>query len=92
MTDIPADDTNEQRAVRLAKRARLLERGEQAYPVSVPVTDTIAAVSARHADLRRTPRPARSSGSPAGSSTSATPASSASPRCRRATAAASRPW
>jgi lysyl-tRNA synthetase class 2 len=51
VTDMPADDTNEQRDVRLAKRARLLERGEQAYPVAVPITDTIAAVRERHADL-----------------------------------------
>jgi lysyl-tRNA synthetase class 2 len=51
VTDTPADDTNEQREVRLAKRARLLERGEEAYPVAVPVTDTVAAVKARHADL-----------------------------------------
>ena len=45
------DDTNEQREVRLAKRARLLERGRQAYPVGVPVTDTVAAVRERYADL-----------------------------------------
>ena len=51
MTDTPADDTNEQREVRLAKRARLLARGEEAYPVAVPVTDTVAAVKARYADL-----------------------------------------
>ena len=51
MTDTTADDTNEQREVRLAKRARLLERGEQAYPVSVPVTDAIGAVRERYADL-----------------------------------------
>ncbi|MGT2425855.1 lysine--tRNA ligase [Amnibacterium kyonggiense] len=51
MTDTTADDTNEQREVRLAKRARLLERGEEAYPVAVPVTDTIAAVRERWADL-----------------------------------------
>ena len=51
MTDTPADDTNEQREVRLAKRARLLERGEEAYPVAVPVTDTVAAVRARYAEL-----------------------------------------
>jgi lysyl-tRNA synthetase class 2 len=51
VTDTTADDTNEQREVRLAKRARLLERGEQAYPVSVPVTDTIGAVRERYADL-----------------------------------------
>jgi lysyl-tRNA synthetase class 2 len=51
VTDTPADDSIEQREVRLAKRARLLERGEQPYPVGVPVTDTIAAVRDRHADL-----------------------------------------
>ena len=51
MADDGVDDTNEQREVRLAKRARLIERGEQAYPVGVPVTDTIGAVRARHADL-----------------------------------------
>ena len=53
MTDdvLPPDDTIEQREVRLAKRARLLERGEQAYPVGVPVTDTIGAVRLRHPDL-----------------------------------------
>ncbi|MBW4042984.1 MAG: lysine--tRNA ligase [Acidobacteria bacterium] len=51
MTDTPADDTNEQREVRLAKRARLLERGEEAYPVAVPITDTVAAVRERHAGL-----------------------------------------
>lgn len=51
MADDPSDDSSEQRGVRLAKRAALLERGEQAYPVAVPVTDTIAAVRERHADL-----------------------------------------
>jgi lysyl-tRNA synthetase class 2 len=51
VTDTTADDTNEQREVRLAKRARLLERGEQAYPVAVPVTDTIGAVRERYSDL-----------------------------------------
>ncbi|MCU1420066.1 MAG: lysS [Mycetocola sp.] len=44
------DEVSEQKAVRLGKRERLLEDGE-AYPVSVPVTDTIAAVRARHAGL-----------------------------------------
>jgi lysyl-tRNA synthetase class 2 len=51
VTDTPADDTNEQREVRLAKRARLLERGEEAYPVAVPVTHTVAAVRERYAAL-----------------------------------------
>ena len=44
-------DTSDQIAVRKAKRDRLLERGEEAYPVSVPVTTTIAAVRAQHGDL-----------------------------------------
>ena len=44
-------DSDEQREVRLGKRARLLERGEQAYPVGVPVTDAIGAVRARFAAL-----------------------------------------
>ncbi|THG29591.1 lysine--tRNA ligase [Naasia lichenicola] len=43
-------EVSEQKAVRSAKRARLLEEGE-AYPVSVPITDTIGAVRARHDDL-----------------------------------------
>jgi lysyl-tRNA synthetase, class II len=51
VTDVAADDTNEQREVRLGKRARLLDRGEEAYPVAVPVTDTIPAVRERYADL-----------------------------------------
>ncbi|AXK44823.1 lysine--tRNA ligase [Brachybacterium saurashtrense] len=37
-------DTSDQVAVRKSKRERLLARGEEAYPVSVPVTTTIAAV------------------------------------------------
>ncbi|QNE43861.1 lysine--tRNA ligase [Frigoribacterium sp. NBH87] len=46
-----AREASEQKQVRLDKRARLLESGREAYPVGVPVTDTIAAVRARHADL-----------------------------------------
>jgi len=49
-TELSADEIIEQKAVRLAKRATLLETGE-AYPVSVPVTDTIAAVRAAHQGL-----------------------------------------
>lgn len=37
-------DTSDQIAVRMAKRERLLERGEDAYPVSVPRTHTIAEI------------------------------------------------
>jgi lysyl-tRNA synthetase class 2 len=49
-TELSADEIIEQKAVRLAKRATLLESGE-AYPVSVPVTDTIGAVRAVHQGL-----------------------------------------
>lgn len=63
MTDAPANDTAEpteddvfeQKAVRLAKRDRLLaERADAAggpYPVAVPVTDTIPALRERYGDL-----------------------------------------
>jgi lysyl-tRNA synthetase class 2 len=44
-------DTSDQVAVRRSKRERLLERGEEAYPVSVPVTTTIAAVRAGYGHL-----------------------------------------
>lgn len=44
-------DTSDQVAVRRAKRERLLERGEEAYPVSVPVTTTIASVRERYGHL-----------------------------------------
>ena len=49
-TELSADDIVEQKAVRLAKRDRLLSEGE-AYPVAVPVTTTIAAVRAEHTGL-----------------------------------------
>ena len=49
------EDVIEQKAVRLAKRERLIaERADAAggaYPVTVPVTDTIRALRARFADL-----------------------------------------
>ncbi|MDQ1217433.1 lysine--tRNA ligase [Microbacterium arborescens] len=61
MSDAPvppvddADDVIEQKAVRLAKRERLLsERADAAggaYPVAVAVTDTIPALRERYADL-----------------------------------------
>ena len=62
MTDAPAndaepteDDVFEQKAVRLAKRERLLEERSDAaggpYPVFVPVTDTIPSLRERYADL-----------------------------------------
>jgi lysyl-tRNA synthetase class 2 len=60
MTDTPApeptdEDVFEQKAVRLAKRERLMaERADAAggpYPVSVPITDTILALRERFGDL-----------------------------------------
>ena len=46
-----AEEIFEQKAVRLAKRSRLIESGAEAYPVSVPVTAQIAEVRAKYADL-----------------------------------------
>jgi lysyl-tRNA synthetase, class II len=45
------DDVPEQIRVRREKRQRLLDSGQQAYPVQVPVTHTIAQVRAAHPDL-----------------------------------------
>lgn len=50
-TSDQAEDVFEQKAVRLAKRERLIESGRQAYPVSVPITTTIPAVRERFAHL-----------------------------------------
>src|SRR5699024_5355695 len=44
-------DTSDQVAVRKSKRERLLARGEEAYPVSVPVTTTIAEVRSSYGHL-----------------------------------------
>jgi len=46
-------EVSEQKAVRLAKRERLIESGIGAYPVGVPITDTIAGVRDRfnHLDI-----------------------------------------
>ena len=44
-------EVSEQKAVRLAKRERLNELGLEAYPVSVPVTDTIPSVRERFGGL-----------------------------------------
>ena len=46
-----AEDIFEQKAVRLAKRDRLIESGAEAYPVGVPVTAQISEVRAKYADL-----------------------------------------
>lgn len=44
-------DTSDQIAVRKAKRERLLASGQEAYPVSVPITTTIAQVRADYGHL-----------------------------------------
>ncbi|MDO9394928.1 MAG: lysine--tRNA ligase [Herbiconiux sp.] len=49
--ELTDDEVSEQKAVRLAKRERLIESGAEAYPVSVPVTTTIPAVRARWGHL-----------------------------------------
>jgi len=46
-----AEEISEQKAVRLAKRDRLIESGVGAYPVGVPVTTTIAAVRSKHENI-----------------------------------------
>jgi lysyl-tRNA synthetase, class II len=46
-----AEEISEQKAVRLAKRERLIESGAEAYPVGVPVTTTIAAVRAKYSAI-----------------------------------------
>jgi lysyl-tRNA synthetase class 2 len=57
MTDQPAvpvdaeDDLPEQIRVRREKRQRLLDAGQDAYPVAVPRTHSIAQVRAAHPDL-----------------------------------------
>jgi lysyl-tRNA synthetase class 2 len=47
----PAEDVPEQMRVRRAKRDRMLAQGREPYPVSVPVTHTVAEVRAEHAGL-----------------------------------------
>jgi lysyl-tRNA synthetase class 2 len=49
--DQEPDDLPEQLKVRREKRARLLESGRQAYPVTVERTHTLAEVRAAHGDL-----------------------------------------
>ena len=49
--ELTAAEVSEQKAVRLAKRDRLIEMGLEAYPVAVPVTDTIPAVRERFGGL-----------------------------------------
>ena len=51
MTEAPTDDAPEQIRVRREKRERLLATGQEAYPVGVPRTHTIAQVRAEYPDL-----------------------------------------
>lgn len=46
-TDAAQIDTNDQRAVRMDKRARLLQQGRAAYPVTVPRSASLAEVRER---------------------------------------------
>jgi len=46
-----AREVEEQMGVRLGKRERLIERGDDPYPVSLPITTTIGAVRTAHPDL-----------------------------------------
>ena len=46
-----AAEASEQKAVRLAKRERLIESGVGAYPVGVAITHTIPAVRAEYGDI-----------------------------------------
>jgi lysyl-tRNA synthetase class 2 len=50
-TDQPADDLPEQMRVRREKRAALLASGQEAYPVAVPRTHTLAEVRAAYPGL-----------------------------------------
>ena len=50
-TELSAEEISEQKAVRLAKRERMLSAGVDAYPVSLPITDTIPAVRQRYPAL-----------------------------------------
>ena len=50
-SELSADEVIEQKAVRLAKRDRLNELGLEAYPVAVPITDSIAALRERFGGL-----------------------------------------
>ncbi len=49
--DVAEQSVAEQKAVRLAKRERLIAEGGEAYPVSVPITHTIPEVRAQWGDL-----------------------------------------
>jgi lysyl-tRNA synthetase, class II len=49
--DAPETDLPEQMRVRRAKRDRILDAGDEPYPVEVPRTHSLAEVRANHTDL-----------------------------------------
>jgi len=49
--ELSAEEISEQKAVRLAKRDRLIESGVGAYPVGVPITTTISDVRSTYATI-----------------------------------------
>jgi lysyl-tRNA synthetase class 2 len=51
MTESSVDDLPEQVRIRHGKRAALLERGVDPYPVSVPRTSTLAQIRSKYVDL-----------------------------------------
>ena len=95
MSETPASDSAEsaeptveeiaeQKQVRLDKRARMLAADLDPYAIGLEITDSIAAVRARHGELD----PDIATGEHvalAGSCSRATPASCASPPCSQAT-------
>ncbi|MEX1079828.1 MAG: lysine--tRNA ligase [Homoserinimonas sp.] len=50
-TEPTEEELSEQAQVRLAKRERLIQLGDGAYPVSLPITTTVAEVRAKYPDL-----------------------------------------
>ena len=51
MTQVPEDDLPEQLRIRREKRAEILARGGEAYPVAVPRTASLAEIRERHQGL-----------------------------------------
>ncbi|MCU1407196.1 MAG: lysS [Glaciihabitans sp.] len=51
--ELTETEMSEQKAVRLAKRERLIDSGAGAYPVGVAITDSIPAVRARFGDIEQ---------------------------------------
>ncbi len=49
--ELTEDEVSEQKAVRLAKRERLIASGAEAYPVELAITDTIPALRERFGEL-----------------------------------------